>query len=131
MTLASLVASVIIAGGPCVSASSIESGERSPCAGVLLPLMDATDSIRCLNVSLPKAESELVKCEGIVGALTTSHKEEVEALNHRIRVGEDALVAMAKCPECERAWWDNPGLAFGAGVVTTTAIVVALLFGTN
>ena len=129
MTLASIVASVIIAGGPCVSASSIESGERSPCAGVLLPLMDATDSIRCLNVSLPKAESELAKCEGTVGVLSDSHEKELGALKYHVHRCERLVDELSRVEA--RPWWDSPAMGFGAGVLVTTATVVALLFGKN
>lgn len=91
--------------------------------------MDATDSIRCLNVNLPKAASELAKCEGTVAVLSTSHKREVEALNYHIHRCE-RLVDEASRMEV-RSWWDSPAMGFGAGVLVTTATVVALLFGQN
>jgi hypothetical protein len=124
-----LLAVAMVVAAPCDEAWPLHNGDLAKCDGVLIPGWEAMQALRCLNVAFPECRADILKLEGTVGALTISHEREVSALNLRIEEADRALSSMARCPECERAWWDNTGLAFATGVLTTTAVVVALLFG--
>ena len=128
MTAALLVLALVVSA-PCDEAWPLHNGDLAKCDGVLIPGWEAMQALRCLNVAFPECRADILKLEGTVGALTISHEREVSALNLRIEEADRALSSMARCPECERAWWDSTGLAFASGVLTTTAVVVALLFG--
>lgn len=128
MTSALLLVALTIST-PCAEAFGVEAGEEVPCSGVLLPLMDATESIQCLNVSLPRTQSELAKCEGTVGVLSDSHEKELGALKYHVHRCERLVDELSRVEA--RPWWDSPAMGFGAGVLVTTATVVALLFGKN
>jgi len=121
-----LLVSLLITA-PCAEASAV----TSPCSGVLLPTSEATRALRCLTVELPACDQRVSLCSDRAGIEKRSHEATVVALNDRILQADQALASMAKCPECERAWWDSPALGFGAGVVTTAAVVLALVLGTK
>jgi hypothetical protein len=128
MSAALLVAAMLISA-PCDEAHSVNGGDDAPCSGVLLPLSEATHGLRCLTVGLPACEQDNVLCVGRERVEARAHEATVDALNERILSADQALLAMAKCPECERAWWDSPALGFAAGAITTAAVVVAILLG--
>ena len=128
MSVTLLMIAMVISA-PCDEAYGINRGEEATCSCVLLPLSEATHALRCLTIDLPACEQDNALCEGREGVERRAHEATVGALNERILNADQALAAMARCPECERAWWDSPALGFAAGVVTTAAVVVALVFG--
>ena len=126
-----ILAATLLVSAPCDEAHPVERNDVASCSGVMLPLSEATHALRCLTIGLPSCEQDNAHCEATRATERGFCKERVGVLESQVTALEDSLASMAKCPECERAWWDSPGIGFGAGVVTTVAVVVALVFGTN
>jgi len=126
-----LMVALLATSAPCIDAYGVTVGAEVPCSGVLLPPSEATHAIRCLNIDLPTTEEDLRLCDGKRRVDRSAHIARVEALVARVEEADMALAAMAKCPECERAWWDSPGMGFGAGVMATVAVVVTVVLGTR
>jgi hypothetical protein len=127
---AALLALALVVGVPCGEAHPLRSGDQAVCDGVLIPGWEAMQALRCLNVALPECEATVTKLDGEAETLTTSHKREVSALNVRIEEADRALAAMAKCPECERAWWDSPAIWGTSGIVVGVGMTLAILRAT-
>jgi len=126
-----LLAATMAIAVPCDEAHAVERGTEAACSGVLLPLSEATHALRCLTIDLPACERDEAHCEGLQAVEARAYEARIDALTIRVDEADQALAAMAKCPECERAWWDSPGMGFGAGVMATVAIIVTVVLGTR
>ena len=121
---------LLLSGSPCEEAHALDAGSAAPCGGVLLPLPEATHALRCMRVELPGCRQDVETCEGGATLERKAHESVVQALNERISQADQALAAMARCPECERVWWDSPALWAGAGVTVGVSITLAILKAT-
>ena len=125
IVLVSALALVISA--PCTSAAPIGDGAKAQCSGLLVPELQAVEAIECMRVKLPTCSNDLDITKRKASIEHTAFTAQLEALNYHIHRCERAMIDFAAIEE--RAWWDSPAMGFGAGVLVTTATVVALLFG--
>ena len=125
IALASALALVISA--PCTSAAPIGDGAKAQCSGLLVPELQAVEAIECMRVQLPACSNDLDITKRKASIEHTAFTAQIEALNTHIHACERAVIEAAAIEP--RAWWDSPAMGFGAGVLVTTATVVALLFG--
>jgi len=112
---------------PCAESLPIGQGEAASCDGLLIPVSHAVKALGCLNVELPRCKVDLVATKRRSLVIDGANAAKLEALNTHIMGCERALLESASVEP--RAWWDSPAMGFGAGVLVTTATVVALLFG--
>ena len=118
---------LVVHSNPCADSFPIDQGEAASCDGVVVPSAQAVKAIACVTVDLPTCAAELSSSEKRAEIVNASSAAQMAALNTHINACERALLDYAS--EEKRAWWDSPSIGFGAGVLVTTATVVALLFG--
>ena len=126
--VAPLVALVV--GAPCDAAVPLGGGDTSPCEGILVPSAEALRAIQCARVGLPGCRATLDAERGSCVIRLDAAAQREDALLDRVAHAERALDAMAKCPECERAWWDSPALWAGGGLVVGVGLTIAILKAT-
>ena len=117
----------LVISNPCVQASVLSQGEAASCDGLLVPEGDASTALGCLTVELPRCKADLDTTKRRALIIDGANAAKLEALNTHIMGCERALLDAASVEP--RAWWDSPSIGFGAGVLVTTATVIALLFG--
>ena len=113
------------AANPCQASVAQQADRIAPCSGLLIPEGDARAALRCMSVTLPRCRADGVLCAAEAAARAKGARAMMVASEaHRGELQGQVNRLLSLEP---RAWWDSPGVWFGAGAAAGVGAVIAIL----